>query len=197
MGAQGSQGVQGTQGTTGSQGAIGAQGAVGAQGSQGVQGLSNQGVQGTQGRLGAQGVQGVQGLSNQGVQGSQGVQGRLGAQGSQGVQGLSNQGVQGSQGAVLLGIPQSTNTTLVASDAGKHINTTGTVTVNSSTAFGTGDMVTIYNNSASTVGINTSAVTLRFAGTSAVGNRFLSQRGLANILCVASNDYVISGAGLT
>ena len=62
-------------------------------------------------------------------------------------------------------------------------------------------MVTIYNNSNATIGITTSgtSVILRFAGTSSQGNRFLSQRGLANIICVdsASDDYVIAGAGLT
>jgi hypothetical protein len=58
-------------------------------------------------------------------------------------------------------------------------------------------MCVIYNDSASSITITATAVTLRFAGTASTGNRTLAQRGVANILCVASNDYVISGAGLT
>ena len=58
-------------------------------------------------------------------------------------------------------------------------------------------MCTIYNSGTVTRAITATSITLRFAGTSATGNRFLSQKGLANVLCVASNDYVISGAGLT
>ena len=35
------------------------------------------------------------------------------------------------------------------------------------------------------------------AGTSATGNRTLSQRGLATIVCVSSNTFAISGAGIS
>jgi hypothetical protein len=89
----------------------------------------------------------------------------------------------------------------VASDAGKHINiTTGGVTVNVST-LAVGDMVTIYNNSASSQTITSgTSVTMYLAGTATTGNRTLAQRGLATVLCVtsgASAVYVISGAGLT
>ena len=34
-------------------------------------------------------------------------------------------------------------------------------------------------------------------GTSTTGNRTLAQRGLATIVCVASNTFVISGGGLS
>jgi hypothetical protein len=145
-----------------------------------------------QGNTGIQGAQGIQGLSNQGVQGTQGVQGRIGAQGTAGAQ-----GVQGVQGFSPVGIPSSTNTTLVAADAGKFTIINGNVTINASTGFATGNMCTIYNSGTTTRTITATGVTLRWAGTSTTGNRFLSQKGLGNILCVASNDYVISGAGLT
>jgi len=192
----GSDGAQGAQGTTGagSQGASGSQGSQGALGSQGIQGLSNQGVQG---RIGAQGTQGVQGLSNQGTSGSQGSQGTTGSQGTQGATGAGTQGAQGTQGFSPVGIPSSTNTTLVSTDAGKFTIIDGNVTINASTGFSIGDMCTIYNSGTTTRTITATGVTLRWAGTSTTGNRQLSQKGLGNVLCVASNDYVISGAGLT
>lgn len=83
-------------------------------------------------------------------------------------------------------------------DLGKHISiTTGGVTVPAS-VFSAGDIVTIYNNSASGQTITQGAsVTLRLAGTATTGNRTLAQRGIANILCVASNEFVVSGDGVT
>jgi hypothetical protein len=41
-----------------------------------------------------------------------------------------------------------------------------------------------------------SGVTQYFAGTNITGTLTLSQRGLATILCVGTNIFVISGAGL-
>jgi len=159
-----------------------------------------QGAQGTQGFTGTQGAQGIQGLSNQGTSGSQGAQGTqgfTGTQGAQGIAGSGSQGAQGTQGFSPVGIPSSTNTTLVAADAGKFTIIDGNVTINSSTGFAVGDMCTIYNSGTTTRTITATGVTLRFAGTSSTDNRQLSQKGLGNILCVASDDYVISGAGLT
>lgn len=93
---------------------------------------------------------------------------------------------------------QTSAYTLVASDAGKHISiTTGGVTVPAS-VFSVGDAVTIYNKSASSQTIAQGAsVTLRQVGTATTGNRTLAQYGLATILCVASNEFVISGGGLS
>jgi hypothetical protein len=98
-------------------------------------------------------------------------------------------------------IPQNSQTTgytLVAADAGKHISiTTGGVTVPAS-VFSIGDAVTIFNNSASNQTITQGAsVTLRNAGTADTGNRTLGAYGLCTVLCVASNVFVISGAGLS
>lgn len=97
-------------------------------------------------------------------------------------------------------IPQNSQTSsyvLQASDAGKHISiTTGGVTIPAS-VFGIGDAITIYNNSGTnqliTPGVS---VTLRKAGTSTTGTRTVSQYGLVTILCVSSNVFVITGAGL-
>ena len=98
-------------------------------------------------------------------------------------------------------IPANTKTaayTLVATDAGKHINiTTGGITIPSG-VFSVGDVVSIYNNSTNNQTITkNSGVTLRGAGTSSTSDRTLAQYGLATILCVASNVFVIIGSGLT
>jgi hypothetical protein len=94
--------------------------------------------------------------------------------------------------------PQTAAYTLVLLDAGKHISiTTGGVTVPSG-IFAIGDAINIFNNSAANQTITQGAsVTMYLAGTATTGNRTLAQRGICTILCVASNVFVISGAGLT
>lgn len=85
-----------------------------------------------------------------------------------------------------------------ATDNGALINiTTGGVTINTG-VFSAGQNVTIYNNSGSSQTITQGAgVTMYLAGTATTGNRTLAQRGIATILCVASNTFVCSGAGIT
>jgi hypothetical protein len=101
----------------------------------------------------------------------------------------------------LRSVPQNAQTAayvLVSSDAGKYISiTTGGVTVPSG-VFSAGDTVTIYNNSSSNQTITQgSSVTMYQVGTSNTGNRTLAQRGIATVICVASNTFVITGGGLT
>jgi hypothetical protein len=93
---------------------------------------------------------------------------------------------------------QTSAYTLVIGDVGKFIDiTTGGVTVPQN-IFSAGDVVTIYNDSSSDQTITEgTGVTLRLAGTATDGNRTLAQRGVATILCVASNEFVINGGGLT
>lgn len=98
-------------------------------------------------------------------------------------------------------IPQNSKTaayTLAATDSGKHISiTTGGITVPSA-IFTAGQLITIYNDSSSSQTITQgSSVTMYLAGTATTGNRTLAQRGVATILCVASNTFVISGAGVS
>jgi hypothetical protein len=98
-------------------------------------------------------------------------------------------------------IPQNAQSgayTLLIGDVGKHVSiTTGGVTVPSA-VFSAGDIITIYNNSGSAQTITQGgSVTLRLAGSATTGNRTLGQRGICTVLCVASNEFVISGAGLT
>ncbi len=98
-------------------------------------------------------------------------------------------------------IPQNAQTaayTLVAADVGKHISiTTGGVTVPAS-VFSVGDNVTIFNNSTSNQTITQgSGVTLRAGGSTATGNRTLANYGVATVLCVATDVFVITCTGLT
>ena len=98
-------------------------------------------------------------------------------------------------------IPQNAQTSayvLVATDRGKHVSiTTGGVTVNSG-VFSVGDAVTIYNNSASDQTITQgTSTTLRLAGDSATGNKTLAGYGLATILCVGSEVFVVAGTGIS
>ena len=98
-------------------------------------------------------------------------------------------------------VPQNSQTaayTLVIGDAGKHISiTTGGVTVPAS-VFSVGDAVSIYNDSASDQTITQgTSVTLRIAGEATTGNKTLAGYGLATVLCVASNTFVVAGGGLS
>jgi len=86
---------------------------------------------------------------------------------------------------------------LTASDIGTLVQTNTTVTVDQN-IFTAGDAITIYNNSASNITITQGTnVTFYLAGTATTGNRTLAQRGVATVLCVASNAFVVSGSGLT
>ena len=103
--------------------------------------------------------------------------------------------------AIPRNIPQNSQTTaytLVSGDNGKHINTTtGGVTVPSG-VFSSGEVVSIFNDSGSDQTITQGgSVTLRLAGTADTGNRTLAQYGICTVLCVGSNEFVISGAGLS
>lgn len=92
---------------------------------------------------------------------------------------------------------QSSTYTLVLSDAGKFIATTGNINVPNGVFF-TGNVVSVYNNSASTITIANNNTTIMYlAGTGNVINRLVAQRGIATILCVSANTFVVSGAGVT
>jgi hypothetical protein len=92
---------------------------------------------------------------------------------------------------------QVSSYTLVSSDAGKFIAiTTGGVTVPQN-VFTAGQLITVYNNSGTSQTLTQgTSVTMFFAGTSVTGNRTITQRGLGNFLCVGSNIFLLSGAGV-
>ena len=85
---------------------------------------------------------------------------------------------------------------IVQTDRGKLITNNNNFTLNTSTNFSAGDAVSIHNKSGSTHQIIATGVTLRFGGSSLTGNRSITQRGLATIVCIATNVYIINGAGV-
>ena len=98
-------------------------------------------------------------------------------------------------------IPQlskSSKHTIVLADAGKHsINSSGGWELDTSTAFTAGMAITLINNSGSDQTIEADGVTLYNTADAATGNRTLAGRGMATVICTASNTYYISGAGLS
>jgi hypothetical protein len=93
--------------------------------------------------------------------------------------------------------PKTAAYILEAGDVSTIISiTTGGVTVPSG-VFTPGDTVLIYNNSAASQTITQGvSATLRLPGTADTGNRTLQQRGLATVLCIAENEFLITGSGL-
>lgn len=86
--------------------------------------------------------------------------------------------------------------TLVASDAGKSIDTASAVTVPRN-IFSVGDVVTITNTGSGSVTITPAAsVTLRMAGTADSGAMKLGEYGVATARMVTANNWRIAGAGL-
>ena len=98
-------------------------------------------------------------------------------------------------------IPQlskSSKHTIVLADAGKHsINSSGGWEFDTSTAFTAGMAITLINNSGSDQTIEADGVTLYNTADAATGNRTLAGRGMATVICTASNTYYVSGAGLS
>ena len=88
--------------------------------------------------------------------------------------------------------------TLVATDAGKFINSTGTVTVPNS-IFSVGDMVTIYNNSTGdrTITQGTGVTMYLGDGDGDNGSVTLGQRCVATILFITTSVCVITGGDVT
>jgi hypothetical protein len=98
-------------------------------------------------------------------------------------------------------VPENSQTSsyiLQASDSGKFISiTTGGITVPQS-IFSTGQTISVFNNSSSNQTITQGAgTTLRLVGTTTTGSRTLANYGLATILCVASNTFVVTGGGVS
>ena len=94
----------------------------------------------------------------------------------------------------------ATSYVLTAADNGQMVSiTTGSVTVNTGTFVSPfGQTVSVYNNSATSMSILAGAgVTLRLAGTLSTGTRTLARYGVATMICVSSNTFVMSGAGLS
>lgn len=94
-----------------------------------------------------------------------------------------------------LPVTETTGMTLTAAHRGGLVSSIGVVVVPSG-VFSAGDVVSIYNNSNGSIGINGAALTLRQAGTANTGTRTLLQRGVATVLFISPTEAVISGSGL-
>ena len=91
----------------------------------------------------------------------------------------------------------SSGGTLVIGDRGSLVSVTAGVTIPAN-VFAAQDVVTIYNNSASSITITQGgSLTLRQVGTSSTGNRTLALRGLVTVVFISATEAVISGGGLT
>ena len=112
---------------------------------------------------------------------------------------LKSQGANAAVEWQTAGMSHSSKTsayTLTASDDNRLITTTSNITVPSN-VFSAANGTTIYNNSSSNITITpASGVTLRLSGSNITGTRTLAQRGVCTILCVASNEFIITGSGL-
>ena len=103
-------------------------------------------------------------------------------------------------------VPQvtfSANATAAITDAGKHYYSTTagnlalTLPDNSSVAFPTGATLTLVVNAAGNILVNQgTGVSLYMAGSSTTGNRVVGAYGLASVMKVAANTWVISGTGV-
>lgn len=95
---------------------------------------------------------------------------------------------------------QSSAYTLALTDRAKSIDTSAGVAIplNSTVAFPIGSVISITNTSIASITITqTTGVTLRLAGTGDTGNRTLALFGLATMRKVATDTWIISGAGLS
>jgi hypothetical protein len=115
---------------------------------------------------------------------------------------LSNCTVDGTNKVGYIGAPQSTNTTVAASDAGKHIYITGgstatlTVNTNATTAIDIGTTILVVNNNSGNLTISGAGVTFQLAN-GTTGNRTVATKGMATMLKVATDTWYVSGAGVT
>lgn len=91
--------------------------------------------------------------------------------------------------------------TLAATDVGRCISiTTGGIIVptNAAVAFAIGDTISVYNNSGSNQTISAQGgVTLRLAGSSTTGSRTLAQRGFCTLMKVGTDEWIVTGAGVS
>ena len=88
--------------------------------------------------------------------------------------------------------------TIAATDVGSLVNTNNNVTIPQN-IFNSGDAITVYNNNTNadiTITQGT-GVTMYLCGQAASGNRTLAKTGICTVVCVSTNTFVISGAGLT
>jgi hypothetical protein len=90
-------------------------------------------------------------------------------------------------------VPQSLNTTAAASDIGKHLYVSATTTVPSG-VFVAGNEFLVVNSSGSAITLTQGAgTTLRLGGTATTGSRTVAAYGVANVLCVGTETFYVTG----
>ena len=87
--------------------------------------------------------------------------------------------------------------TIQTSDVGKLIKASGDITISSANVLSEGDIVTIYNSTSGDINIERSSTDMYLVGDSTSQNRVLAQKGIANLVCVGTNEYVLMGGGIT
>jgi hypothetical protein len=94
---------------------------------------------------------------------------------------------------------KSSNFTLTAANAGALLRRTGGNATVPADVFSAGDMITIFNAASSgDMTVLSSAVTLINSADGDAGNtRTIASKGMATIVCTASNEFVISGSQLS
>ena len=197
-GQKGEPGQKGQKGELGDKGQKGQDGDKGQKGELGQKGQKGQKGEGDKGQKGTTGADN----STKGDKGEQGDKGITGAdnstKGQKGEVGVGDKGQKGEEGNSGLDHRNETgNYTLVASDDQKMVIAGGNITVPQN-VFTTDKAITIYAHTSSNITIiQGTGTTLRLAGTETTGNRTLSGRGLATIVCFGSNQFVVTGAGLS
>ena len=148
-------------------------------------------VAGLKGQKGDTGATGSGGSA--GDKGQKGQKGEIGTQGSQGTSG--DKGQKGDAGMDTS--TQSSSYTLQASDEQELLLHSNNITIPPN-VFSVADAVTIHNTSTLERNITRgSGVTLYMAGVLYNQDRKIAARGIATIVCVASNTFVISGGGVS
>ena len=87
--------------------------------------------------------------------------------------------------------------TIQTSDTGKMVKASGDVTTSSANEMSEGDVVTIYNATAGDINITRSSTNMYLVGDSSSSDRVLATKGVATLICVGSNEYVLMGGGIT
>lgn len=99
-------------------------------------------------------------------------------------------------------VSQTTNYTLIASDAAKSILMNGTsvtltIPANASVPFAVGTVVIIVNVNTTNLSIAITSDTLTLANSTTTGTRTLARNGVATCIKIGATSWLISGAGLT
>lgn len=100
---------------------------------------------------------------------------------------------------------QSSNYTLVLTDANKHIfhpsgagaSDTYTIPANASVEYPLGTILTFINEDSNAVSIAITTDTLTLAGTTTTGTRSLARNGIATAIKITTTKWLISGTGLS